>query len=130
MGLDTTHDCWHGSYGSFNRWRAKVCEVSGYGNLMERHGFGTLDKKGVIPWPDDDHLVLLLYHSDCDGEIRARDCELIAERLKSLLPAMKVAGPWYYDATERWISGLLQASNLKISASLYVQWLKEKKLPK
>ena len=113
MGLKVTHECWNGSCSSFNRWRAKVCEVAGYGNLNERHGFGTLDKKGEIPWSDDDPLVLLLYHSDCDGDIKYKDCDSIAERLLTLLPSMRIAGTWYYEATDRWIDGLRMAAILK-----------------
>jgi hypothetical protein len=35
-----------------------------------------------------DPLVKLLYHSDCDGEIAAEDCEPLAERLMRLLPKL------------------------------------------
>lgn len=36
MGLDTTHDCWHGAYSAFNRWRAELARVSGVPlDLME-----------------------------------------------------------------------------------------------
>lgn len=30
MGLDTTHECWHGSCSAFNRWRDKLAAVAGY----------------------------------------------------------------------------------------------------
>ena len=30
MGLDTTHDCWHGSYGAFSRWREQLAIAAGY----------------------------------------------------------------------------------------------------
>lgn len=30
MGLDTTHDCWHGAYTAFSRWRDKLAELAGY----------------------------------------------------------------------------------------------------
>lgn len=30
MGLDVTHDCWHGAYSAFGRWRAKLAELGGY----------------------------------------------------------------------------------------------------
>jgi hypothetical protein len=29
MGLDTSHDCWHGSYGSFMRWRIEIAKCIG-----------------------------------------------------------------------------------------------------
>ena len=116
MGLDTSHDCWHGSYGSFNRWRTKLCEVAGYGALDERIGFG-----GEKPWPDNDPLVILLHHSDCDGEIEAKDCAPIADRLESLIPALRIAGDGgghigdYAEKTEAFIAGLRAASEAKES---------------
>ena len=30
MGLDTTHDCFHGAYSAFSRWRNAVAEAAGY----------------------------------------------------------------------------------------------------
>lgn len=36
MGLDTTHDCWHGAYSAFNRWRHGLAEAAGIPlDLME-----------------------------------------------------------------------------------------------
>lgn len=29
MGLDTTHNCFHGAYSAFMRWREKLAEVAG-----------------------------------------------------------------------------------------------------
>lgn len=39
MGLDTSHDCWHGSYGAFMRWRCKIAEVAGLPPLQWMEGF-------------------------------------------------------------------------------------------
>lgn len=37
MGLDTSHNCWHGSYGTFNEWRRALADVAGVPlDLMER----------------------------------------------------------------------------------------------
>ncbi len=111
MGLDTSHNCWHGSYGAFNRWRTKICEVAGYGKLDSREGFG-----GTVPWPDNDPLVKLLHHSDCEGEILSADCLPIAERLQSLIPALTIAGEGgghvgnYAETTQQFIDGLKRAS--------------------
>ncbi len=30
MGLDTSHDCWHGAYSAFGRWRRAIAEAAGY----------------------------------------------------------------------------------------------------
>lgn len=44
MGLDTTHDCWHGAYSSFGEWRREVAAVVGIPlRLME--GFFYLSEK-------------------------------------------------------------------------------------
>ena len=104
MGLDTTHECWHGSYSSFGRWRAKVCEVAGYGEIRARVGFG-----GGIEWPANDPLVVLLSHSDCDGEISTEDCLGIADRLEELMPALRDAGGDYAEDAQQWINGLRDA---------------------
>ncbi len=114
MGLDVTHDCWHGAYSGFMRWRIKICEVAGYGDLMQRQGFG-----GDIPFPQDDPLTILLDHSDNDGEIEFKYCKPIADRLLELIPALKKAGDGgghigsYADKTQAFIDGLLLANRKK-----------------
>jgi len=112
VGLDTTHDCWHGAYSAFSQWRKKLCEVAGYGDIREREGFG-----GAVPWPEDDPLVLLLTHSDCDGELRWQDCGAIARRLAELLPALERVPDEEYghirsytEKTKMFIAGLLDAA--------------------
>jgi hypothetical protein len=30
MGLDTSHECWHGAYSSFGRWRGWIAEQLGW----------------------------------------------------------------------------------------------------
>lgn len=38
MGLDTTHDCWHGAYSAFGRWREGLAKAAGIPlHLMERY---------------------------------------------------------------------------------------------
>ncbi len=47
MGLDTTHDAWHGSYGSFNSWRTWLAQQIGIplelmqGFYYDGNGYGT-----------------------------------------------------------------------------------------
>ncbi|KAA2242830.1 hypothetical protein F0L74_09890 [Chitinophaga agrisoli] len=86
MGLDTTHDAWHGAYSAFSRWRHYIAELAGYGNLTSYQGFG-----GAIPTElmDKDGLRVLLSHSDCDGELSPSECEAIAKDLEELLPKMR-----------------------------------------
>ncbi len=39
MGLDTSHDAWHGSYGAFMRWRQMIAKVAGLPPLDLMEGF-------------------------------------------------------------------------------------------
>ena len=118
MGLDTSHDAWHGAYSAFKRWREKLAEVAGLPPLMMMEGFwvageapydpATLifhdpsGKEAVqrfhsglpIKWDclKPDPLHKLLFHSDCDGEIAAEDCGPIADSLEKLLPLLPNGG--------------------------------------
>jgi hypothetical protein len=109
MGLDTTHECWHGAYSSFNLWREKLCEAAGLGNLRDYEGFS-----GDKQWPQLP-IVALLNHSDCEGKIAWKDCKPIADALIELVPALKNADrgriqvDYYVQKTERFIAGLLEA---------------------
>lgn len=42
MGLDTTHDAWHGAYSAFHRWRQRIAEAAGFPqlDLMEMYWSG------------------------------------------------------------------------------------------
>src|SRR5574340_940621 len=110
MGLDTTHDCWHGSYGAFMRWRKKLAEVAGFGNLNDYEGFG-----GSALFDARNPLTPLLDHSDCDGEIPLGDLLPLAMALEGLLPALEAAGDGgghiggYADKTRTFIEGLRRA---------------------
>lgn len=114
MGLDTSHDAWHGAYSAFMRWRQKVCELAGLPPLDLMEGFyqaipgtqyqdpiywarkGLSDERAFedlrqrlpIKWDclKPSPLHKLLNHSDCDGEIAWEDCEPIAVELEKLLP--------------------------------------------
>ncbi len=101
MGLDTTHDCWHGPYSHFNSWREAICRAAGYGDLRLRQGFD-----GNVAWPDNDPIVKLLNHSDCEGQINADDCFPIAKRLSELLDLLP---PVDAKLTHRFIAGLYDA---------------------
>lgn len=39
MGLDTSHNCWHGAYSAFHRWRCKLAEVACLPPLELMEGF-------------------------------------------------------------------------------------------
>jgi len=114
MGLDCSHDAWHGAYSAFNRWREELASVAGYPPLCLMDGFydstdfGTLYfaqnisdnlynrkrqdlQRGLpIKWEclKPSALHELLNHSDCDGEIPADRCASIADALEALIPLL------------------------------------------
>lgn len=122
MGLDCTHDAWHGAYSAFMRWRRMIATAAGLPplDLMEGfyckldgsdgpptlyHGASTnkpalgadsrphlagIDERLPIKWSalDPSPLHELLYHSDCEGEIAADRCVLIASALEAVIPML------------------------------------------
>ena len=91
MGLNTTHGCWDGAYSSFNRWRGEIAKAAGLPdlNLMEGFYHEITPKQGLpIKWEtvEQSPLLILLNHSDCDGQIHFKDCSAIADELEKCLP--------------------------------------------
>ena len=137
MGLDTTHDCWHGAYSSFMVWRKKICKLAGYGDLMQYEGFEELNFNNDPPiitrlWPKtDDALIRLLNHSDCDGDIHTDDCNPIADRLEEILLLMVGDEDhrggvehgdndgWYSTKTKIFIEGLRAAATANENVSFH-----------
>ena len=106
MGLDCSHDAFHGAYSAFNRLRQFICAAiegtypphwiyshSGTPLQDDRGGLKTLalsDKYFFLPdiysrheWPG---LYEFLLHSDCDGEIDPETCLSVANDLERLMP--------------------------------------------
>lgn len=112
MGLDTSHGCWHGLYSQFNKWRNEICIAANLGELSGYEGFG-----GDKNFESGDPLTILLYHSDCDGDIKWQDCNDIADRLEEVLPNITSlvddGMDYYIDHTKQFIHGLREAYNLK-----------------
>lgn len=111
MGLDTSHDAWHGAYSAFHRWRNEIAKAADIPPLDSMEGFG-----GAVRWDQlkPDPLHVLLHHSDCDGEIAPEDCAKIADRLEELLPKLPDGdhphiGNWR-DKTQRFIDGCRAAA--------------------
>jgi len=133
MGLDTTHGCWHGAYSAFSRWRTKLAEVAGYtihksdygyliadidwGGIHRTIGVDLSGKWPAIPVRPDgtpDALMILIAHSDCDGEIEAKYCGPLADRLTELLPLLDGDGGGHVGdfraKTQTFIDGLRLAA--------------------
>jgi hypothetical protein len=121
MGLDTTFDCWHGPYSSFNHWRTIIAQAAGI-TLECMEGFGSgkwwategEGELGTVKWESlpPSPLHLLLNHSDCDGHLRWEDCAAIADALEELLPRLP-GDSWNAVARKQasqWITGLRAAA--------------------
>lgn len=128
MGLDTTHDCWHGPYSSFGAWRLKLSQLAGHKKRVDV--VDILGKPHEIPTTDLDYdrfdpknfdgdwdkipadpLLILIVHSDCEGHINPEHALPLAERLEELLPMLDPVEDVYYIAkTEQFIDGLRDAA--------------------
>ncbi len=111
MGLDTSHDCWHGPYSLFSRWREAIAKAVGI-PLMQMEGYQR-DRSISLSWNlfKDHPLVPLLNHSDCEGSIASADCTKIADALEALplFPESWNAEDWR-EPTRRFIEGLRRAA--------------------
>jgi hypothetical protein len=133
MGLDTSHDCWHGSYSAFSRFRGKLAEVAGYAFDTQSPRCVQIDWGGISRvigdnltgrWPSvpvrhdgtPDPLIVLLAHSDFEGEIQEDMCGPLADRIESLIPllgdedGMGHVGV-YADSARRFVDGLRKAAS-------------------
>lgn len=97
MGLDTTHNCWHGAYSSFNRFRYSLAEQIGV-NLDEYdgYGFGDKDLESI-----DHDIMPLLNHSDCDGELTVEESKRIVNGLNNILENFNENLHFDYNFKER-----------------------------
>jgi hypothetical protein len=116
MGLDISHNTWHGAYSAFGRWRSKIAEVAGLPPLNLMEGFYDDSDSPLTllnyKFPKGDELEMfrlreifkqmpirweclkpnplhdLLNHSDCDGFIDWDKCGAISDELEKLLPLL------------------------------------------
>jgi len=80
MGIDFSHGTAHWSYSGFMEFRNKLANQIAI-NLNEMEGFDGHEKWNM----ESDPIMMLLNHSDCDGELTAEQCRVIAPRLKELI---------------------------------------------
>ncbi len=122
MGLDTSHDCWHGPYSQFMEWRIWLnlfIQMDRYPDRWYDHCNGATRENYERAWREgrytdqSDPLNVLMNHSDCDGEIPANLCEPLADALYDLM-VRRMPERGVYDekrpATERFIAGLRKAA--------------------
>jgi len=109
MGLDTSHDCWHGAYSAFARFRQAIAKAAGIPlGVMEGHyrppewafeqltpgaQYAIKETLQSLPLSWDlfkhDPLIVLLHHSDCDGILPLRHLPDLAKRLREIAPLLK-----------------------------------------
>jgi len=110
MGLDTSHNCWHGPYSSFMTFRKQVAAQIGL-NLSDYIGYGeggTLDEEKI-----DHPLMPLLAHSDCDGELSVDESKSIVIGLNGVLENFDETIPHSHNLKKQIIQfrdGCLEAS--------------------
>lgn len=104
MGLTIRPGGAHWSYYGLDSLRKRLAEAEGF-DLREMHGFepfGAPDTWVGKSW-DDVYTPLkpLLNHSDCDGYLRAYECEEVIPRLR------EIVATWPEDDDDRRAAGLL-----------------------
>jgi hypothetical protein len=122
MGLDTTHDAFHGAYSAFNNLRRFL--LKSIGGSFPPHEDKSF-KDGFWYWGDgseyssETHKGLLEFfsHSDCDGEILPEMCKIVADELEGILPHVEqlakteevfghlLRDGGYVEVTKRFIEG-------------------------
>lgn len=113
MGLDTTHDAWHGAYSSFNAWRIWLASQIGL-KLYEMEHY--CDDAVSIKWDTvNDDLKSLLNHSDCDGHLSSTECKKIADRLNYLIENIEHTDENSYNVSKmkQFAKGCMSAYNEK-----------------
>lgn len=121
MGLDTTHNCYHGAYGSFARFRNAIQDAAGDLPFLDATGeFSysyhivgkTYPARCYYGWwdaefPYDDVLEVLFVHADCEGYIFPRDGEDLANRLEGFIEKVD---PEEQPSVRQFINGLRRAA--------------------
>ncbi|MGQ9348919.1 hypothetical protein [Mycolicibacterium gilvum] len=136
MGLDTTHDCWHGGYSGFYEFRKMVGLAAKLPYRVETEGHragdltldidwdaitlrqidGHWDRKGptvkaagIYDPPITDPVLYLLVHSDCDGKLRRGYLPALRDRLIELEPEyerLTMEKPYLQSRLRQFIDGL------------------------
>ena len=129
MGLDISHDIWHGAYGAFHRWRNAVWVAAGNELKTVETRWGGEHEIPDLDWDSvqshelyghwerqvDDPLMWLMAHHDSDGILYPHQAEEIAMRLEEILPNLPEGeggghiGSWK-EKTETFIKGLRVAA--------------------
>lgn len=99
MALDTTHDCFHGAYSTFNRFRYSLAEQIGI-NLDDYHGYSGENPTKQLDEIEHD-LMPLFNHSDCDGRLTIKECKRIVSGLNDVLENFDESKDFDFDFKSR-----------------------------
>lgn len=94
MGLDTSHDCWHGAYSAFMRFRLDILKTLGFGDGSRETSiyvnWQAPEKQELWTRLEKEHpgIFVLINHSDCDGVIEVKDQLLLATELEAVAAKM------------------------------------------
>ena len=102
MGLDTTHDCFHGPYSDFMRWRIQLHHVI-TGEAATRDALTGAWYSGLY----EDHSMpinVLMDHSDCDGLITAEQCLPLGLALLELIPRLPADDALEYELSTQGVA--------------------------
>lgn len=126
MGLDTTHNAFHGSYIAFNCFRKAVAAAAGGSypphdpSLRDANGKPLRDDmwyfdNDITSREKNPGLAIFLSHSDCDGFLTPSECQIIADEIEALLPIIdeqdiytsdpKISRGWTSNTARKWING-------------------------
>ena len=109
MGLDTSHNCWHGPYGAFHRFRKELGNQIG----IDIEQYAQYNKAATLDLRDIEHdIIPLLNHSDCDGELTVEESAQIVAGLNAILKNKKEspgADTYFWDNIIKFRAGCLEA---------------------
>lgn len=124
MGLSVSHNCFDGRYSSFNQLRNALAVAAGYKLTTPPPGLSeevrrffcelpvmgetTADQLAGI-WPEmpEDPILVILHHSDCEGNIYPAQAGMLAGRIQQLAPS--IPKQEVREAAERFAKGLWDA---------------------
>lgn len=132
MGLDTTHNAFHGSYIAFNYFRKAVAAAIGGSYPPHDPSLRDENEKPLLDemwYCDNDKatketnpgLTVFFNHSDCGGYLTSNECQMIADEIEALLPEIDkqdymghtLGKGWISMIARQWVRGCRSAAKRK-----------------
>jgi hypothetical protein len=132
MGLDTTHNCWHGSYSGFQEFRIELGLAAGFD--IKNYDWDSITdqqlrghwgdhkpeiKDGIYDPPRHDPILYLLIHQDCEGEIEWRNLAGLKESLEKLRDSGYEFSDYTAEHLQQFIEGIDVAIKCGDSVEFY-----------